>query len=212
MVLSMTFVAGLMDAVAFLGIGDLFVAMVTGNVALLGFAVAGAHGHSAAEILIAVSSFFTGALIGARLCAQPTPPARPRPLAVATGTHAGLLMAGLALVAAADATGNRWRYLLIVTLALAMGLQNAAARSLGVPDIPTNVLTTHLTMIAIGSRLGGGSGKGTGRRLVAPIAMFCGALVGGTAILAFGPVVPLAIAVTLATLATAVAARHHILA
>jgi uncharacterized membrane protein YoaK (UPF0700 family) len=209
-VLSMTFVAGLMDAVAFLAIGDLFVAMVTGNIALLGFAVAGAHGHSIAKILIAVISFFVGAILGARLCARPAPPARPRPLAVATATHAGLLMAALALVAATDATTNRWRYSLIVALGLAMGLQSAAARRLGIPDMPTNVLTVHLTMTAIGSRLGGGSGKGTRRRLVAPAVMFCGALVGGAAILAISPVVPLAIAVALASLATAVAAYYQI--
>ena len=43
--LTLTGVTGVIDAVSFLGLGRVFTANMTGNVVLLGFAVAGAPGH-----------------------------------------------------------------------------------------------------------------------------------------------------------------------
>ena len=75
------------------------------------------------------------------------------------------------------------RYTLIVLLAFAMGVQNATARKLGVPDLTTTVLTLTVTGIAADSRLAGGSGPHPGRRLVAVLAMLAGAVVGGMLVL-----------------------------
>ncbi len=73
------------------------------------------------------------------------------------------------------------RYALIVLLAFAMGVQNAAARRLAVPELTTTVLTMTLTGIAADSTIAGGGGSKLGRRSLAVIAMFVGALVGGSA-------------------------------
>src|SRR5712675_1522169 len=63
-------------------------------------------------------------------------------------------------------------------LARAMGLQNATARRLGVPDLTTTVLTLTLTGLAADSTLAGGKSPRPGRRLVATASMLLGAAVG----------------------------------
>ncbi len=59
-----------------------------------------------------------------------------------------------------------------------MGIQNATARKLAVPDLTTTVLTLTITGVAADSSIAGGSGSVAGRRLVAVAAMFVGALTG----------------------------------
>ena len=80
------------------------------------------------------------------------------------------------------------RYGLIVLLALAMGLQNAAARLLAIPDLTTTVLTSTLTGLAADSTLAGGNNPRAGRRLLATGAMLLGAAVGALLVLRFGVV------------------------
>jgi uncharacterized membrane protein YoaK (UPF0700 family) len=61
-------------------------------------------------------------------------------------------------------------------LAVAMGLQNTMARRLAIPDLTTTVLTMTLTGIAADARR---SPTGaTGRRVLAVVTMFAGALAG----------------------------------
>jgi uncharacterized membrane protein YoaK (UPF0700 family) len=67
---------------------------------------------------------------------------------------------------------------LVVLLGLAMGLQGATARRLAVPDLTTTVLTQTITGIAADSQIGTGTGSRIGRRGLATVAMFLGALVG----------------------------------
>jgi uncharacterized membrane protein YoaK (UPF0700 family) len=70
------------------------------------------------------------------------------------------------------------RYWLIGLLGVAMGLQNATARKLAVPDLTTTVLTLTITGTAADSRLAGGPGSRLGRRGLSVLGMFAGALVG----------------------------------
>jgi uncharacterized membrane protein YoaK (UPF0700 family) len=63
-----------------------------------------------------------------------------------------------------------------------MGIQNAAARAIAVPDLTTTVLTLTITGIAADSRLAGGPGSKAGRRLVPVVAMLAGALLGAALI------------------------------
>jgi uncharacterized membrane protein YoaK (UPF0700 family) len=70
------------------------------------------------------------------------------------------------------------RYTLIVLLGIAMGMQNAVARRLGVPDLTTTVLTLTLTGLAADSSPAGGATPRPGRRILSVLAMFLGALAG----------------------------------
>ena len=75
-----------------------------------------------------------------------------------------------------------------------MGVQNAAARQVAVPDLTTTVLTLTITGIVADSTIVGGKGSKSGRRLIAIAAMFAGALVGAACVLHVRIVVALVIA------------------
>jgi uncharacterized membrane protein YoaK (UPF0700 family) len=193
----LTIVTGLVDAVSYLKLGHVFVANMTGNVVLLGLAVGGASEFSIAVSLVAIGSFLLGALAGGRLGSS-TGEHRGRFLALATYAK-GTAVAAAFLVSllSADAAAGIAAYALVVLLAFAMGLQNATARRLGVPDLTTTVLTLTLTGVAADSNFAGGTNPNIVRRLIAPAAMFIGALVGAILIFHVGVSAALGVAVAL---------------
>ena len=100
-----------------------------------------------------------------------------------------------------------FRYGLIAVLGISMGLQNAAARKLAIPDLTTTVLTMTITGITADSSIANRSGARAGRRGLTVIAMFVGALVGGVLIVHAQRVYPLAIVLILAAAVTATTLR-----
>ena len=179
----LTVVTGLVDAFSYLLLGHVFVANMTGNVVFVGFALAGAPGFSITATAVAVAAFAAGALVGGRIGSS-FRSHRARLLHVALVVET-LLVTGALLVAEVSGwpIGAGRRYLLIALLGLAMGVQNAAARALAVPDLTTTVLTLTITATAADSRLAGGAGAKAGRRLLSTAAMFLGGLVGALVIL-----------------------------
>jgi hypothetical protein len=159
LLLALTVVTGLVDAFSYLVLGQVFVANMTGNVVFLAFALAGAGRFSILASLVAVVSFSLGALIGGRFISR-AGAHRGRLLTQATALEAALL-AGAVIVTAAlhGPESGPGRHLLILLLALAMGLQNATARGLAVPDLTTTVLTLTITGISADARLVGGAGS-----------------------------------------------------
>jgi uncharacterized membrane protein YoaK (UPF0700 family) len=205
MMVALTVLTGVVDAVSYLGLGHVFVANMTGNVVFLGFALAGASGLSAVASLIALGSFLLGAFAGGWLSARNLAH-RGRLLRAATVAQAALILLALVIcLLAREPLQQAVRYELIVALALAMGVQNAAALRLSVPELTTTVLTRTLTGVASQARLVGGEGSQLGRRGIAVAAMLLGALAG--ALLALHASVAAAIAVAFAlSVAFAVAA------
>ena len=92
--------------------------------------------------------------------------------------------------------GSAARYAIVVPLALAMGVQNASAQRLAIPELTTTVLTRTLTGIVSEARIAGGRGSQLGRRSVAVAAMLLGALLG--ALLALHVSIASALALALA--------------
>ncbi len=183
LLLSLTFLTGLVDAFSYLALGHVFVANMTGNIVFLAFALAGAKGFSIAASLLALAAFALGAFVGGRLNTE-LGGHRGRLLTIASAIEA-ILVAGALILAEVSAPSRLGsgsgpeQYGLIVLLGLAMGLQNATARHLAVPDLTTTVLTLTITGIAADSHLTGGAGSRLGRRGVAVLAMFLGAVIGG---------------------------------
>jgi uncharacterized membrane protein YoaK (UPF0700 family) len=206
----LTIVTGIVDAVAYLKLGHVFVANMTGNVVFLGFSAAGAGGLSVVGSLVAIACFLPGGVVAGRLAGR-AGNRRLHQLRAATGIQF-LLFAGAILVATAagDHLGSQSRYALIVLLALAMGVQNATARRLAVPDLTTTVLTLTLTGIAADSRLAGGSGANTPRRLLSVTAMLLGATVGALLALKVDPAAALVLAAGI--LAVVCLAAHRAIA
>ena len=183
LLVALTFVTGLVDAFSYLVLGHVFVANMTGNVVFLGFALAGAPGFSLTASLAALGSFSLGALAGGRT-GKKHGKQRGRLLRTASGIQAGLLAASVILAALSGSpVEGGYRYGLIVVLGVAMGMQNAAARQIGVSDLTTSVLTMTLTGLAADATIAGGKGSKSGRRLTAVAAMFAGALVGAACVL-----------------------------
>jgi len=198
LLVSMTFVTGLVDAFSYLVLGHVFVANMTGNVVLLGFALVGAPGFSIVASVVAIASFGLGSAAGGRVGARFSDQ-RGRHLSVATFLQAACLAAGVILAALSrSAPSAGYRYALIVVLATAMGIQNATARKLTVPDLTTTVLTLTITGIAADGRIGGGRESRAGRRLVAVGTMLGGAVVGAAFIVHHESVFPLLVALLVA--------------
>ena len=182
---ALTVVSGFLDAVSFLGLGHVFIANMTGNVVLVGFAAAGAPGFSVAASLCALGFFLGGAVLGGRI-AQRVQPHRTLLLIVmvmeAACTAAAAVVAGTVPAIAAG-----WpRFTVIALLALGVGTRNAAVRRLGVRDMTTTVLTTTLTGLASDSSLAGGANPHAPYRLTSVFSQFGGALVGAVLVLHVG--------------------------
>jgi uncharacterized membrane protein YoaK (UPF0700 family) len=207
LLLALTLVTGLVDATSYLKLGHVFVANMTGNVVFLGFGIAGAGGISTWASLTALGSFLVGGVGGGRIGARWSGD-RARHLAATTATEL-LLVAG-GLVVASFSThhiGTGSRYAVIVLLAVAMGVQNAAARKLAVTDLTTTVLTMTLTGVAADSALAGGHGSRIARRALSVAAMLLGALIGGTLVLKVDNPAPLVLATGLLAVISFVAYR-----
>jgi uncharacterized membrane protein YoaK (UPF0700 family) len=176
--MALTFTTGLVDAASYLGLGRVFAANMTGNVVLLGFGIAGAGGLPVLAPLVSLLAFVLGAgaggMVATRLAER-----RPVHLAAAIGAETVTLVIAAIVAAAVSVHAGRFSGdALIAILALGMGVRNATARGLAVPDLNTTVLTMTITALASGLPPFGGSGQGTLRRMVAVIAMLCGALFG----------------------------------
>jgi uncharacterized membrane protein YoaK (UPF0700 family) len=176
--LVLTFSTGLVDAVSYLGLGRVFTANMTGNIVLLGFGVAGSEGLPVVAPLVSLGAFLVGSAVGGML-ATATQDRHPDHVARALGIEAVLILVAAVVAAAIDVEpGTFDAGVVIALLALAMGVRNATVRKLGVPDLTTTVLTMTLTGLAADSRVAGGSGSGSVRRIAAVLAMLTGALAG----------------------------------
>ena len=159
LLVALTAVTGLVDSFSYLVLGHVFVANMTGNVVFFAFALAGVGGFSATASVAAIGCFAVGAMVtgrlGRSLAGSPgrSPAGRRELLLGVTAGIEAVIVAETVTMAALTASPMPagLRYALIVSLALAMGAQNATARKLAVPDLTTTVLTLTITGIAADS-------------------------------------------------------------
>ncbi|MEU2347413.1 YoaK family protein [Modestobacter sp. NPDC049651] len=187
--LALTFSTGVVDAVGYLGLDRVFVGNMTGNVVVLGMAVAGADQLPVLGPALAFAAFLVGAAAGGRaLRGQPA----------AWTTRATVLLAVVGLVIAGCAAtllaldvppaspadpGPRWLLAATCSLAAVMGLQAAVARTLAVKDVTTVVVTSTMTALAAESRLGAASGGTAWRRRAGAITLIALGALAGAALL-----------------------------
>jgi len=183
--LGMTAVTGLVDAVSFLSLGNVFTANMTGNILILAFATARTPGLSVARSLTALIAFFVGAILGGRITASASADSRIR-----FAAQAFLLEVVFLTAASFCSIGYRGDLLehslqplvLIAFTGLAMGTRNAAVRKLAIPDLTTTVLTLTVTGIAADSSLAKGNNPRLARRVGSVLAIFFGAALGAVVI------------------------------
>src|SRR5579862_1219124 len=120
LLLALTFTTGLVDAAAYLGLGHVFTANMTGNVVLLGFGIAGSGGLPVVAPLISLLSFLVGSGAGGAL-AKRLGDRHSGLVARALGIETALLAAAAILAAVTTVhPGDAAAYALIVLMALAM--------------------------------------------------------------------------------------------
>jgi uncharacterized membrane protein YoaK (UPF0700 family) len=196
--LVLTCVTGLIDAAAFLGLGQLFCAMQTGNVVFLGLGVTGAEGASLDAPLTAIGGFVAGGLVAALLLRATT-------VSAAVMTEIALL--ALATATAAAFTPEAGEAAALVTIALlagAMGLRTTVVRRRG----GGNLATTVLNLTAIGGAGGAlADADDLAQRAAAFAALLLGAIAGAL-LLEAALWLPLAAATAL-TIATHVLDRRE---
>ena len=212
LMLALTFSTGVADAVGYLGLDKVFTGNMTGNVVILGMAVAGAPGLPVAGPLLALFTFMLGAAVGGRVL---------RPVAIGWTTHAtvlfgaqGLIMLALALVLFAGGGVPPAPFDLAITgsLAAMMGLQASVARHIGVKDVTTVVVTSTITGFAADSRFGGGKGQPWFRRLAAIVLILVGAGVGALLLtqgIAWGVALSAVITLIVTAIGHAAGRPHH---
>ncbi len=196
--LLLTVTSGCVDAAAFLGLGRVFVANMTGNLLFLGFAVAGAPVVSAAGSATSLASFLVGAFVIGRATVR----ARPVPHVLVrnfTAVQAGLLAGATGLARATHVAGAApGAFAVISLLALAMGVQVGGVQRLAVPGLTrTTVVTSTLTTLALSLFVPGRPGAPTERLLFSAAALFLGALAGAFLWLRAGIVAPLLLTLAL---------------
>jgi uncharacterized membrane protein YoaK (UPF0700 family) len=151
MLLILTWAAGAVDAVSYLGLGHVFTAMMTGNTVLLGLSLAEGELLAALRSILALIGFAVGVTLGALLVERDAVESDWPPQVTA-----GLWVEAFVLAVfcgvwiwTGPARGPRSVHALIILLGTSMGIQAAAVRRLGVPGIATTYLTGTITTLFV---------------------------------------------------------------
>jgi uncharacterized membrane protein YoaK (UPF0700 family) len=208
LLIGLTFAAGVVDAISYLGLGHIFTANMTGNVVFLALAVGQRSLLTALYSVGALIGFCLGAITAGRILLRPRPGGVwPRGV---TLVLAGELVCMVAFATAWAATGGITNgggliYVLIGLSSIGMGMQNAAARHLAVPGLTTTVVTTALTGLMVDLPALGIAGPAQRRAGWAVLALFWGAALGAALLVYERAYAPL---VTVATVAAVVAVAY----
>jgi len=197
LLVGLTISVGAVDALSFLGLGKVFSAFVTGDIAFLGFRAGGAPGPSVPRTLAATAAFALGAFLAARIVRRTrnSDSVWPRPAMVSLAVSLVFQAAFLALWASLKGhAGSGSGDVLIALSGVAMGMQFATCFSLGVRADFTTAATATLAVLA-GDLAGWSQTRGERRRLAATVVgLFVGAVVGAVLLInarTWAPVFPL---------------------
>ena len=153
MLVMLSLAAGCVDAVGYLGLGQIFVANMTGNTVLLGLALGQAKGQAALRAVVALAGFVAGVAAGAAIVGPGRERSAWSPAVTAALTLELVVLVAFAVgwfLAEAEPAGLAV-YPLIVLPSLAMGVQSAAVRRLGIPGVATTYITGTLTDLTEGA-------------------------------------------------------------
>jgi len=211
LLIALTFSAGLVDAISYLGLGQIFTANMTGNVVFLALALGERNLPTALHSATALIGFSVGAAAAGLVLERPRP-AGPWPGRVnwlLWGQLAFLLAFAVIWASRRGEPDATTLYVLIALSSLGMGLQNAAARHLAVPSLTTTVVTGALTSVMVDLPALGISGTAQQKGLVAVATLFAGAAVGATLTVYARPFAPMVTVAVLAAVALVAYLSFH---
>jgi uncharacterized membrane protein YoaK (UPF0700 family) len=143
LLVGLSLASGSVDALGYLLLGRVFVSNMTGNIVLLGLALGRIQVQASIRSLTALVGFCAGVAIGALACGRGGE-GRPWPRRV-TLTLAVEVAVLLVLAATWPLVVPSSLLLVIGLAAVAMGMQSAAVRKVGVADVATTFVTGTLT-------------------------------------------------------------------
>jgi uncharacterized membrane protein YoaK (UPF0700 family) len=150
MLLVLTCAAGLIDAISYLELGHVFTAMMTGNTVLLALAIGQGELMAALRSTLALAAFSVGAAGGALMLLRGRARGAWPPIVTATLALEGVVLAVFGALWPLKGTAARADIVIVVLIALsglAMGIQAAAVRHLGVPGVASTYITGTLTSL-----------------------------------------------------------------
>jgi uncharacterized membrane protein YoaK (UPF0700 family) len=178
LMMALTLVTGVVDAVGYLGLDHIFTGNMTGNVVILAMALAGAANLPTLGPLVALGAFLLGAAVaGFTLQSSPKGWNRRVTLLLTAGCIALTGTATISLIVE-DVGRQSIGVIVAAVIAMHMGSQALIARHLGVRDMTTVVITSTMTSLAGESLVGKQRPRLLNRRLGAVLAMFAGAAIG----------------------------------
>jgi uncharacterized membrane protein YoaK (UPF0700 family) len=200
LLVALTIASGAVDAISYFGLGKIFSAFMTGNIVFLGFGIAEIEGPDVIPVLVALSMYALGAYLGLRFTSRRAqePVLWPRAMTVLfclVAIAEAFFLAGW--LATAGYPSARIAYVFIALLSLAMGIQTAAVRSLGVQGIFTTAGTFTLLAL-VGTFAGSRSWAEMPRLAGVLVGLIVGAVAGGLLFLharSYAPVLPLALTI-----------------
>lgn len=174
---ALTVTTGINDATGYLGLDKVFTGNMTGNVVVLGMALAGGTQLPVLGPALALVGFMAGAALGGRAL-RSAPSGWSSRVTLCFGTVAALMLVlGTVLLLDEDPT-HAAMVRVTTTAAVAMGIQAVAARHIGVRDVTTVVVTSTIISLSADSVLGTGRSEGSWRRMTAITLIVLGALAG----------------------------------
>jgi uncharacterized membrane protein YoaK (UPF0700 family) len=150
MLLVLTCAAGLVDAISYLEMGHVFTAMMTGNTVLLALAIGQGEVMAALRSTLALVAFSAGAAGGAMVLRRGRARGEWPTIVTATLAIEAVVLVVFAALWQVPGVAARSDALLLVLIALsglAMGIQAAAVRHLGVPGVASTYITGTLTSL-----------------------------------------------------------------
>ena len=178
LMLAATFSTGVIDALGYLGLDQVFTGNMTGNVLLLGMAFAGGADLPTLRPALALGCFMLGAALAGRVLRR-GPDGWSLQVTAALTVVAGWIALLAVFTAVVDVQADEiLGSVTTSSMAAAMGIQAATARQLKVAEISTVVVTSTITGLASDSRLAGGNGRFWARRVLAISLILVGAVTG----------------------------------
>jgi len=205
LLLILTVLSGMVDAVSILSLGHVFVANMTGNLVFSGFAISGASGFSLGTTLVALVAFVLGAVI-CRLAITARRAERRTVLRDGIAVQVALLAAAtvISLIVGSAPTGAA-RHGLAAVCGVAMGIQNGVASRMAVPELTTTVMTRTLVGLVNGWGVRSRE-RGEIRQGASVLALVTGAIGGALLVRLIAPSAALGLATALAVTVAVLAA------
>jgi len=178
LMLALTFATGIVDALCYLGLDQVFTANMTGNVLLLGMAVGEGGDLTLLGPVLALVGFVVGGALVGRVLKDSHEPWSTLSTGLLSLVAIVVLAVGVVLLVTGGEPHRAVRLAVTAALGVAMGTQAAAARFVAVKDVTTIVVTGTITALAIDSPLGNGRQRSAGRRSAAVVLLVAGAALG----------------------------------